>query len=101
ALEWPRKCAYDKSGKEYSSSIVPMPVKFATYELAYHMLSNGDLSFEEQSLDRVKVGSVDVMFTERSVDAGIPKFIEALVAHIGRTNLSSANSVRSVPLVRV
>jgi hypothetical protein len=101
ALEWPRTGAYDKTGCEYSSTIIPMPVKFATYELAYHMLVNGDLSFEDQSIDRVKVGSIDVQFTERSVDSGIPKSIEAIVRHIGSTNLASASSVRCVPLERV
>jgi hypothetical protein len=78
-----------------------MPVKFATFELAYHMLVNGDLAFEDQSIDRVKVASIDVKFTERSVDSGIPKFIEAIVRHIGTTNLASSNSVRNVALERV
>lgn len=101
SMEWPRKFAYDKTRREYSSSIIPMPVKFATYELAYYMLVNGDLSFEEQTIDRVKVGTVDVSFTEMSTDSGIPKFVEAIVSHISSTVLPSGRSIRSVPLERV
>ena len=100
-MEWPRIGAFDKTGKMYAGDAIPMPVKFATYELAYYMLQNGGLSFQEQSVDQVKVGSVAVKFTDMSVDSGIPTYVEALVAHIGSTELPSANSVRSVPLERV
>lgn len=101
AMDWPRIGAYDRDGRQYASDVIPVAVQRATMELAYHMLSNGGLSFEEQSLDRVKVGTVDISFSENSVDSGIPRFVEAIVSHVGTTVLPSAGSVRSVPVVRV
>ena len=100
SMEWPRYGAYDKTGIEYSNSIVPGPVKFATMELAYFILQNGGLAFDSQMIDRVKVGSLDVEFTPRSVDAGIPSFIESLISHIGNSSLVDTSMARSVDLIR-
>lgn len=100
AMEWPRMGTYDKTGRSYPNDIIPGPVRFATFELAYYILDNGGLSFASQSIDRVKVGSVDVEFSENYVDEGIPSFVEALVQHIGRTDLVDHSAARSVNLVR-
>lgn len=83
SMEWPRSNAYDKIGLLYDSATIPAPIKFATMELAYHILSNAGLNFQEQSVDKVKVGPIDIQFADRSVDPGIPGFIEQLVSHIG------------------
>lgn len=99
-MEWPRTGTYDKTGRAYPSDIIPGPVKFATFELAYFILDNGGLSFTSQTIDRVKVGSVDVEFSENSVDEGIPSFVEALISHIGRSDLVDHSAARSVNLVR-
>lgn len=100
SMEWPRTGAYDKIGIAYDNDVIPMPVKFATYELAYYLFGNGGLNFSEQSVDRVKVGPIDVEFTKKSVDSGIPKFIEQLIAHIGSSDVVGNNSVMVARLVR-
>lgn len=101
SMEWPRNGASDKTGRSYANDIIPGPVKFATFELAYYIIENGGLSFAQQSIDRVKVGPVDVEFTPQSVDAGIPSFVENLISHIGRSDLVGPQMAKSVPLVRL
>lgn len=100
AMEWPRINTFDKTGRPYAIDIVPGPVRFATFELAYYIVENGGLSFASQSVDRVKVGPVDVEFTQNSVDEGIPSFVENLVAHIGSSDVAGPGSARSVRLIR-
>lgn len=100
SMEWPRSGTYDKTGRSYANDIIPGPVRFATFELAYFILENQGISFEQQTVDRVKIGPVDVEFTPRSVDAGIPSFVENLVAHIGRSDIVGSQMVKSVDLIR-
>lgn len=100
AMEWPRIDTFDKTGRPYPTNIVPGPVRFATFELAYYIVENGGLSFAPQNIDRVKVGPVDVEFTKNSVDEGIPSFVENLVAHIGWSDVAGPGSARSVRLIR-
>lgn len=100
SMEWPRKDTYDKAGLAYPSDAIPMPIKFAVYELCYHILANGGLNFAEQTVDRVKVGPVDVEFSKGSTDSGIPKFVEFLVSHIGTPILVGGMSAYTVKLVR-
>lgn len=100
SMEWPRSGTFDKTGRPYADDIVPGPVRFASFELAYYILENGGLSFASQTIDRVKVGPVDVEFSQNSVDEGIPSFVENLIAHIGTSDVVGPRSARSVNLVR-
>lgn len=100
SMEWPRKGTTGKSGIAYADDTIPMPVKFATYELAYYILENNGISFSDQTVDEVKVGSIEVVFSPRSTDVGIPNFIESLVSHIGTPQMASGNQVRMAKLVR-
>lgn len=99
-MEWPRSYAYDRSGNVYSTSAVPRPVTHATYELAYHILSNGGLSFTQQQFESIKVGPIAVDMTGSSTDAGIPEYVESLISHIGTPTFFDRKTARSVNLVR-
>lgn len=99
-MEWPRLYAYDRSGAEYSTSEVPRPVVQATYELAYHILLNGGMSFTHQEINSVRVGPIAVEMTNGSTDAGIPEFIESMINHIGTPTFFDRKTARSVKLVR-
>lgn len=101
SMEWPRFGAYDRFGKLYANDVIPTVVKYATFELAYYMLENGGLSFAEQTIDSVKVGSIEVDFTERSTDSGIPKFIENMIGNLGSPIIVGNNAVQNVRLERV
>lgn len=100
AMEWPRSGVYDRFGKMYDDDVVPTTVKYATFELAYYILENGGLSFSNQTIDTVKVGSIEVDFTPRSVDSGIPKFIENMIGNLGSPIMVDGNSAYNVKLVR-
>lgn len=101
SMEWPRTGTYGKTHIPYPDDIIPGPVKFATMELAYYILENGSLSFADQTVDMVKVGPIEVEFTPRSTDVGIPNFIENLIAHIGTPLVVSGGQIRMARLDRV
>lgn len=93
-MEWPR------SGTDFDVDVIPTKVKYATYELAYYLVENNGISFASQSVDSVKVGPVAVDFTEYATDAGIPSFIENLLAELGSPILVGDRTVRMARLVR-
>lgn len=84
----------------HGEDVIPIKVKYAVYELAYYMLENNGLSFSEQTVDSVKVGPVAVDFSDGSVDAGIPSFIESLIGDLGSPVLIGTQQVRMARLVR-
>lgn len=101
SMEWPRKGAYDRSGNLISDTIIPSQLKYAVYELAYYMLDTGGaLSFADQTVDMVKLGSIEVEFTPNSTDIGIPSFIENMLASIGTPIVAGSNTVGMARLVR-
>lgn len=100
SMEWPRTGAYNKAGQAIDSTIVPGPVKFAVYELAYYLLENGGLTYENQSLESVKVGAIALRFDQKLKELGIPGFVIALIQHLGMLDLSSSNKIHSVNLIR-
>jgi hypothetical protein len=101
ALEWPRVNAYDRSGTMYSYTTIPNIIKVATYELAYHMLANGGLVYDQNRIDEVKVGSIAVKFTSYITETGIPKSIEAMLSHIGMPLFIDGNKMTMAKLERV
>ena len=101
SMEWPRKGTFDRAGNLIPDTIIPSQVKYATYELAYYMLDTGGaLSFSDQTVDMVKLGSIEVEFTPHSTDVGIPSFIEEMLANLGTGVVAGANTVGMSRLVR-
>lgn len=101
SMEWPRIGAYDRFGAMIPSDQIPKQVKYAVFELAYYALENNGLSFADQTIDSVKVGSIQVEFTPKSTDAGIPKFIENLLSGLGMPIIVGASGARNIRLERV
>lgn len=100
-MEWPRIGAYDRFGAAISSNVIPKQVKYATFELAYYVLENNGLSFVDQTIDSVKVGSIQVDFTPKSTDVGIPKFIENMLYGLGVPIIFGSTGARNIQLERV
>lgn len=100
SMAWPRKMA-DIHGYLFPHNEIPRTVKEAVFELAYHMLSSGaPISFEAQVVDRVKVGPIDVEFTNGAIDDGLPSFIEDLIGAFGSPMKKSKNTIQTVALYR-
>jgi hypothetical protein len=100
ALEWPRYDTSDKSGSAYAHDIIPGPVVFATYELAYYLVQNQGISFSVQAVNDIKVGPIAVKLTDSAIDAGIPNYVEALIKHVGTSISPDKTSAKSVRLIR-
>lgn len=101
SMEWPREETFDKSGAAYPDDIIPMPVKFATFELAYYLLQNGGLSYESSVVEQVKVGSIAIKFDQSEKELGLPTYVTALIAHVGTPDLADSNKAHTVELERV
>ena len=101
SMGFPRVGAFDRDNVAIDDDVIPVILKQATFELAYYALTKSGLSFVNQTLDRVKVAVIDVKFTERSVDTGIPAFIEQMIEHLGSPLVPNKGDIRSVRLTRV
>ena len=100
AMEWPRKNTFTKSGIAYADDVIPMPLKFAVYELAYFMLENNGLTFESSTVDQVKVGPISLKFNQSVKDLGLPHYVISLISHIGSSDLSDPGMIHTVRLTR-
>lgn len=64
ALKWPRYSATDDAGWTWEATVIPLPVKHATYELALYLLNQGTTDPAQptglEGFENVKVGSLDV-----------------------------------------
>ena len=99
AMDWPRSGVYSGSSI-VDSSTIPNRVRYAACELAYHLLQNGDLSFGNQTIDSVKLGSMNVAFSAGGTDPGLPANIESLLQSLGTPTFIGATIARSVNVVR-
>lgn len=101
-LGWPRTYTMTTYGVPYASTIIPRILKNAVMELALVMLQSGNnISFDEQVVDSVKVGSIAVKFTAgTSVDSGMPDFIERMLQHLGASIVPGKGVMKMARLVR-
>ncbi|RFF46181.1 DnaT-like ssDNA-binding protein [Xanthomonas campestris] len=74
--EWPRTGAVDYDGNPIAADAVPIEVEHAAYEAALRELARpGSLSpdFVASTLAiRKKVGPIEVAYSDKSVDSGVP-----------------------------
>ena len=74
ALKWPRVCAYDDDGDEYSKTAIPRPVIVACCELALHLLNSGItdplVPTGLEQFQAVSVGALDVTPNSNAPSAG-------------------------------
>ena len=96
SMGWPRRQTYDQFGVLYPDNLVPRTLKYAVYEVAYLLLESGPISFGEQTLDRIKVASIELEFSKDSVDSGLPKFIETLLGNLGTPVLVGGNNAITI-----
>lgn len=83
-LQWPRFGTTDRDGWEYDSSIIPRPVKEATFELAL-ALTDGTYAVAPDDLEKYERVKLDVLEVEPRSDyqAGqLPDVVRSLVSHL-------------------
>ena len=100
-MDFPRNGVTDRDGLLYSDTTIPELLKQAVFELAYYLVVNGGINFVDQTLDRVKVAVIDIKFTAKSIDIGIPLFIENMISHLGSSLVSGLGRAHTVRLERV
>jgi len=96
ALDWPR---YGFS--EYASNEIPTLLKQVVFEMALHLIDNDGVLSNEGSVDKVKVGPINVSLKENGYDTYLfPPFIAAIIAPLGGPRGTGPSSMGSVKLVR-
>ncbi len=98
ALRWPRLVAYDSDGRLLSE--IPALLKNAVCNLAYFLLQNGGLNQTQSDLKGLKLGPIDLKFSEGKSVIGVPKFIVKSLQSIGQYQGYVEGSVYTVNAVR-
>lgn len=100
ALGWPRKKAYYPDGTLIPEDIIPVAVKYATFDLALFLYTNNGFTMEDNMLDMVKVGPITVDFLDNKSPSSMPKSILTYLAAYGTSTIPVPGGINAVRLVR-
>lgn len=100
ALRWPRSDVLDMDGRPVDPAAVPKILKDATCNLAYYLIQNGGLNQAQSNLKGLKVGPIDLKFSEGKSVVGVPKFIIKSLQSIGLYEGFVEGSIYNVNAVR-
>lgn len=100
ALRWPRTGAYDLDGREYASNNIPKILKDAVCNYAYFLLQNNGLNQTQSPVKEVKIGPIDLKFSEDESVIGVPSFVVKSLQTIGSYFGQVQGSVYSVNAIR-
>lgn len=92
SMEWPRI--------DVPYVGIPQRLKEACFELAFHILTNGGISFTNQNVDAVKIGPISVDFSAGAIDSGIPNFIERMLSSLGSPLMTGNTTISVAKVVR-
>ena len=97
SMDWPRVT----SDPDLADDVIPDKIKRGHLELAFYLYENGYATVA-QSLDSVKVGSIEVDFNEDIPQGLIPENIQTIVYPLGSLTgpASGGNGIVQVPLTR-
>lgn len=94
-MEWPRNFV-----DGYENTEIPFDIKRAQMELAYSYIQSGYSVSQKESVDEVKLGSLELVLNNGSSDRLIPSHIVTIVGELGYYTENSTDSVVLVPLSR-
>lgn len=100
ALRWPRNEVCDADGRLILPTVLPISLKNAVCNLAYYLLQNGGLNQTQSDLKGLKVGPIDLKFSEGKSVIGVPKFVIRSLQSLGQYQGYVEGSVYSVGAIR-
>jgi len=101
ALAWPRVYDFTVDTPEdilVLGEAIPKDLKNAQFEFALYMINNGEPG-ESNSLDSIKVGSLNIDFNEFEESQMIPDSVWSMITYLG-TRFSSGSQVKHIKLAR-
>jgi hypothetical protein len=101
ALRWPRKYVLDIDGRTISSTTIPIIVKNAMFEMAFHISQGSGFDISENVLDQIRVGPIKLDFSKTSKAPAFPKIVTDMLLPLGSQITVGSNQVRTVTLERV
>jgi len=87
-------------GRLIDPAVIPKILKDATCNLAYYLIQNGGLNQAQSNLKGLKVGPIDLKFSEGKSVVGVPKFIIKSLQSIGLYEGFVEGSIYNVNAVR-
>lgn len=100
ALRWPRSSVVDPDGRIVSDTIIPKAIKDITCELAYSILKNSGFDISENTVDKLRVGPINIDFDIMQKSNGFPKVVRDAVAFWGVLNLPVSGAMQTAKLIR-
>lgn len=83
-MRWPREKAYSRDGILVDSSIVPGPIKTATFLLANHLLTENPQSVPDtQGITSMSMSGLSMTFDKRDRKKLIPEDVKSALAGLG------------------
>lgn len=99
ALKWPRYSADNADGWIWEPTLIPAPVRHATYELALYLLNQGTTDPTQptglEGFENVVVGALEVTPRQGFQGDGLPENVRKLLAPVLRTSRSSVRLWRA------
>lgn len=100
ALRWPRTNVYDPDGRVVSDTTIPQAIKDITCELAYSILQNSGFDITENTIDKLRVGPINIDFDVMQKSNGFPKVVRDAVAFWGTLNMPVSGAMQTAKLIR-
>ena len=100
ALRWPRTGVIDPDDRVVSDTTIPLAIKNITCELAYSILQNSGFDITENTIDKLKVGPINIDFDVMQKSNGFPKVVRDAIAFWGTLNMPVSGSLQTAKLVR-
>lgn len=94
-MDWPRIFVDDVESNE-----IPFDIKRAQMELAISYIDGGYSNTQAETVEKVKLGGLEVEFGEGSYDKRLPSYIANIVGILGQYIESSPNGIKMAALSR-
>lgn len=99
SVRWPRIGVYDADNRLIASDAIPKSIMDATCHLAYYMIQNGGLNQSERDIKGVKIGPIDLKFSDKST-IGMPRYLIKALQVFGTYTGAIQGSAYSVNVLR-
>jgi len=97
SLAWPRSGAYDREQYAIGVSVIPKPVKAATFELVKWLQNNDPTSGPDvQVLKKLTVDVVEIEYQDEMTQTSFPSIINAILFGLGTFRSGGSTSARII-----
>jgi hypothetical protein len=104
ALSWPRAFAFDRYGRQISTTVIPDFLKEFQIETALWVLDQAGVlpQTDNGEFDSIRVGTLEIDFNESGANRRslLPESVVAALAPMGQYQAQLSGGARTIPVVR-